>query len=90
MKIHWITDFKTLYPHAFSELLTQYRIDIEKYKYGSWVCEECDTINPVYYYSSTETHKSFREDNNDRLHTECIACGENFNGNYQENRVNVE
>jgi len=73
--IHPIVDFQILYPHAFLELIDGYRQSIEKYKHGSFICPECDAINPVYYNSTSESYKPIKENSRDLVEKHCENCG---------------
>lgn len=47
---HPITDFKAIYPEYFNKILNEYKQEIQRYKNGSWICRECDNINPISIY----------------------------------------
>lgn len=73
--IHPITDFKALFPEAFNTLIKDHMEGLEKFRYGSFVCPECDVINPVYYNSPHESYKPFKDSNGDVRQLHCESCG---------------
>lgn len=75
MKLHPIADFQALFPEAFNTLIKEHMRDLEKYKYSSFVCPECDVINPVYYNSPHESYKPFKDSYGDIRQLHCENCG---------------
>ena len=75
MKLHPIVDFQALFPEAFNTLIKEHMQDLEKYKYSSFVCPECDVINPVYYNSPHESYKPFKDSHGDIRQLHCESCG---------------
>ena len=75
MKLHAIVDFQTLFPVAFNTLIEEHMKELEKYKYGSWVCDECDAINVLYYSNERGSYMNERETIDDRVQRNCECCG---------------
>lgn len=75
MKLHPIVDFQALFPEAFNTLIKEHMQDLEKYRHGSWVCDECDAINVLYYANESQTYMSQRETVDDKVQRNCECCG---------------